>query len=749
MLIEAVKKYLSSDVTTPYFLVVGDAQYKEAKDKLAEQNFRFVKISDFCGDNDKLPDIDGMLEYLKNNESKLAVIGIGEYLALRGRQEADNTLSVIKDLNAGKAKVVLLLRGVTDTVKRLEEQDKQRFDNRRLCFSDNTVCDLSITLAPPHIGLSALPGMKALLSMFENGFCCKVVVNTTANLDNSLFTVHKIADAYEGLKFTIRDFNLPSSCGDDKQWADLLNELTESNGSIDAVLAKYGIENNLESNFCPRLVGSDCKSWLYFVALKLRLSTLQNEYLRFVLENTVRFEDFKRNLLNAIIDISHTDKRFSSFYRERKSLVAKFPESDIAAFVVDNRKDADESVYKLTDATRVEREEIIAWVSRKGRIPQIADIYPALNNYLQKYVFNCGELSDMLTKYFEAYKRQKISNTLESDFLSEVEKIAGPENRDYNRLPTRNELIDDLDKTNTYLYWLDALGVEYLAFISELCRERGLLLSVKIARAELPTITGFNRDFFDDWQGNKNVKNGDKRLDEVKHKDTGGYNFQNNGSPIHLASELDIIADVIEKAATELAYRRFHRFLIVSDHGASRLAVLNNKDEKYETNAKGEHSGRCCELSAPYSDLPFAAQENGYLVLANYGRFKGSRAANVEVHGGASLEEVVIPVIELTLKDNSIKVELVDSVVTVSYRKNAEITLYSKSPLTAVSVIVKDKRYPAAKIDNNHYKVSLSGIKWAGEYTADVYNNDDLIDKLTVKVQNESGKINDAFDELF
>ncbi len=56
-------------------------------------------------------------------------------------------------------------------------------------------------------------------------------------------------------------------------------------------------------------------------------------------------------------------------------------------------------------------------------------------------------------------------------------------------------------------------------------------------------------------------------------------------------------------------------------------------------------------------------KKNGYIVLADYGRFKGSRAANVEVHGGASLEEVVVPVITLSLKDSSIEIKVVDTVI--------------------------------------------------------------------------------------
>jgi hypothetical protein len=337
-----------------------------------------------------------------------------------------------------------------------------------------------------------------------------------------------------------------------------------------------------------------------------------------------------------------------------------------------------------------------------------------------------------------------VSNKLESNFLAEVDELA--QNRKYNQLPIRNEIIDGLDKNNTFLYWLDTLGVEYLTFIEELVRKHGLSVSISIARAELSTITAINRGFFDDWQSNRKEKNNE--LDDIKHSDAGGYNFVNNELPIHLAKELDIIAAVIDKAATELAGRHYKRFLIVSDHGASRLAVLRKKEEKYETDTKGEHSGRCCKLFEPY-DLPFAAEGNGYLVLADYGRFKGSRIANVEVHGGASLEEVVVPIIELTLKNATVTVQLVDENVTVDSRIGTEIALFFNSALENVSIILNGKRYSATPADDNHYKVSLPDTKRAGNYLADVYAGDDLIGRITIKAQSKSGKVNDAFDNLF
>ena len=126
-----------------------------------------------------------------------------------------------------------------------------------------------------------------------------------------------------------------------------------------------------------------------------------------------------------------------------------------------------------------------------------------------------------------------------------------------------------------------------------------------------------------------------------------------------------MIATTLEEAARTLKAHKCKRFLLASDHGASRLAVIAGKEEKYETEIyegehRGRHSGRCCPAFSPY-DLPFAAEENGWLVLADYGRFKGGRVADVEVHGGASLEEAVVPLVELSLKNTALTVELVES----------------------------------------------------------------------------------------
>ena len=173
----------------------------------------------------------------------------------------------------------------------------------------------------------------------------------------------------------------------------LLIELSQDeNNSLDMVFEKYGFSKNLDSEFYKRVSGGDYLNWLFFIYLKSKAETLQNGYLRFVLDKTDRFEDFVSNILNEIIEIPHTDKRFSSFYQERKTLVEKFPGSDIASFVANNRHKISESIYKLTDNTRVEREEIVAWLSQNGVIPELEENISYIMAYLKSIFLNALNL---------------------------------------------------------------------------------------------------------------------------------------------------------------------------------------------------------------------------------------------------------------------------------------------------------------------------------------------------------------------
>ena len=749
MSLQAIESYFKSNIYKPFYMAVGDDEYRFLKSKLVEAgDVDFVHLSSCCRAEDKKPDMDMLRETLRMADidcesNKIVLLGLGEYLALEGDQFAKKILNELISFNLGSAHAVFLLRGVPSQVREMLNSDP-RYSGRQIEMSSDTVSSIAFMFSSLDLSMYEESGFKKALELVEDGEKETISVNTAMLFPNSLYPVQIVKNPYEAICKKSKGFDLPKTLGSDEFWEELLKEINQFN-TINKVFESHKFNDSL-GDFYHRVSGSSYPNWLYYLYLLKNRKSLNNTYLQMVLDLSDDFEDFKNKVLNAIIGIAHTSPGFSQIYEDRKRLVKQYPPADIAVFVSNNRYDPKESIYKLTDNTLVEREEIIANIAQHGMPDVLEKIYPALWMYLRKYHFQGDAISELLTEYFEEYKLQKVMNTLHPAFLDEVDELANK--RIYNRLRTRDEIVATINQEGTFLRWIDALGVEYLSFIVEKAQQRGLAVSVSIGRANLPTITGINKRFYEIWPESQRLKVED--LDDTKHKERGGYKYNaSNQYPIHLAKELDIISSVIDEAATDLGLRNYEKYVIASDHGASRLAVLRKKEEKYDTDTQGEHSGRCCKAFNGY-DLPFATEENGYIVLADYGRFKGSRAANVEVHGGASLEEVVVPIVTLSLRDNSIVIQLVESSVKADYKEGTTITLFvNKTISQTISIEFKGKRYAGVAIDSNHYKVDIPDIKRAGTFPVDVYLGEDLVTHITIKAVGKSASVNSDFDDLF
>lgn len=114
-----------------------------------------------------------------------------------------------------------------------------------------------------------------------------------------------------------------------------------------------------------------------------------------------------------------------------------------------------------------------------------------VNDYLADFDFGDAEI----TTYFRRYKKIKLCNVNDEDFKNHVRELALT--RPYNRFETRKKFLEDADK-NSKLYWLDALGVEFLSYIKARAIQLELSAAIKIARAELPTLTSQNKNFYDE-----------------------------------------------------------------------------------------------------------------------------------------------------------------------------------------------------------------------------------------------------------
>lgn len=755
MLCREVESYIATAKGLPFFYAVGDSDYNEILNDLRQHGLQVDRVSDFCPKEDKFPGIDDIIDYFCTldvdcHTNKHVLIGLGEYMALRGSAFVDQQLRRLKDTTLGTARVILLLRGVTQHVYSLVSEDERLNAQKRVYICANAISDISVTSVKYQLDASVVQGVKGLIRALEDGVIGNCYVQTGQQFPQSLLPTCGINTAFAALCRLVRNCDFTESWGTEDQWNLLFQEVGEGKKSLESLFEYYGYSGDFEDDLYNNCAGFEFKNWVFFLYLKLNVGAIKNEYLQHVVTVTQSCDELKDNILTEIIRIPRNHPSFLEYYKDRKKLIRYFPESDMAVFISQNDIDQEESIYRYTDCTRMECEKIISWVAKNGYIKEIDDIYPALGQYLKPYIFDCGKQSEAFTDYFRQYRLQKITNQITPAFLETVNKNAIE--LPYTHLETRDSAILRIsDKKSAFLYWIDALGVEYMAYITELVRKKGLSMHTDITYAELPTITSINKGFFEKWPGP--LKHKEEELDNIKHKEKGGFVYQDGSAPVHLYSELKVIERAIDFAATELTMHRCKSVVIASDHGASRLAVIHKQEEKYETDTKGEHSGRCCKEFAG-ANLPYVIRENGYLVLTDYGRFKKSRAANVEVHGGASLEEILVPVITLTLKKQADQIiKLIHSEEIRSDRHNGTtINLYISEVehKNGISAVIAGTSYQAVCDDATHYTIVLPDHKRAAKnVAASIYDGEDLIGSVIFEIKGRTATVKDDFDELF
>ena len=242
----------------------------------------------------------------------------------------------------------------------------------------------------------------------------------------------------------------------------------------------------------------------------------------------------------------------------------------------------------------------------------------------------------------------------------------------------------------------------------------------------MPSITENNKEFIQYFPNNCYPISD---LDELKHH-SQKYDYRTSKLPIHLYRELKIIDTQLREIESSISQGFFQKAVIVSDHGASRLAVIREKEAKaaLKQEEKGEHSGRCCPVDHD-PEIPFAAYENGYSILANYDRFPGGRAANVEVHGGASLEEVLVPVLVITKKQATMTARFQPAVINCKYGEVVSVELECSAALSLPRLLVtisgKEYAYEGNFIgDQRHIRFSVPQIRRSNTFSAALFDGE-------------------------
>lgn len=761
-----IDRYLKKENIGP---LVVDVQNSEDLDavvthyNLPQNEFICASDTRFCK-ADEFPDMASLMNFLGNETGNYFVQEVSSFFRLKGETELKQMLMEFLSMSSA-GHVVIFTYQCNSFLTSIIRNDR-RLDNR-ICVIDGVHADIpKLVFTAKDVNFcktnAITCGIDKIAKLVESSAKGVIVIETGKNKSNfpsSLYSISEMIDPYEILcsKDSLTT-HIPKAFASSEDWKYVLSEFQFYPSWKQLISAKVGNAHSLDIVISNYKNNRSDKRWLwfYFVGLKL-FGSASDIYLNAVTKKTNSPEEFIRNLFRTLLDYEPTDQNFAFLYESRKTILNAIgnPIDEIVRYCKIVLSMEEKAIFYLTDNTLQEREMIFRILDKYGLeydrttlMETLANIYPSLHEYLLPYRFK----NDLLNEYFQEYKYQKVINKIFPEFMEVVENQAVA--RDYNAiLQPRSAVIESIDTLDAQTFFTDAMGVEYLGYIMSKCQSLHLMAKVHVCRSELPSITSRNKDFWDVLSTAQYPIITFNKLDKIKHHGEEGYDYSraDRKLPFHLIRELQLIDDLLENIKIDLASGTYKKAILVADHGASRLAVIHETENLVEMESNGQHSGRCCPKSDVDVKPDNATDADDFWALANYDRFKGSRKANVEVHGGATLEEVVVPIIELTYFAEAVEIRImpVDATVTfsgtpeilVSFRKKAAIKIFSTQKLMDVSIQIDGHVYDAKAVDNNFYIVeSMPEIRRAKTYEVDVYAcGNKVASALPLRVKKESG----------
>ena len=371
---------------------------------------------------------------------------------------------------------------------------------------------------------------------------------------------------------------------------------------------------------------------------------------------------------------------------------------------------------------------------------KLRQIYPELFFYLSYAVH---QKDTDLKGYFARYKAHKLENTLPAD---EDVYFAGFQTDIYDN---RYSILADNIDGDTIILWIDALGAEWLPLLSWTIKEHcdGTIVSSSVGQAILPTETCYN----DLWNSMDTPYSKLDKLDKLAHKGV----IDEPDYYACIEEQLSFVAGVHKHIASLL--KKHHRVIVTGDHGTSRLAArfFHVKDGfSAPKDATVCSHGRYCKstegtgFTMPNTRVFKRSDGLEYIVYTNYDHFKQSgfaagadddNAIYGEVHGGATPEEILVPIIVIdsnfetplsaTWEKNGVKIMM----------KKARLSLAFNKPVQKLQVKIAGIDADVSPVDGGkRWSVVVPGIK-QGTYTAHVLANNHLVDVPEITILSALG----------
>ena len=741
-----IDRYLRSDDTRPRIVNFQDrASLMAFRDHFNVGSAVFKKPSDYSK-----PDEDLMTENLyaevQGFTGSVFLIGFTSQLRLKGRDALYQFLTKIAHMSLHSGKLVLIC---FECAEMLNFEDT-RIQNIVYAADDATTPLPVIRLVGDGLtipkGQKVTRGVDKIGELIETINSDTIVIRTKkfkSDYPKSMLHIEELTDAYAALcELDSATSGLSKTLGASDQWAYALHEVTSAGSWSSLVTHHFGSPYALDlaASSWDRFDANE--QWLYFISLKL-FGAQKNWCLQKAAGEAASPKDLARRVYRSILNEDWQSDVFSKRYQQRKQLLQQMFDVEDDAEVLDyikmTKQHKKNALRYLTNNTRLEKEAIIDLISlysaefTHDELRSILRmVYPDLAAYLNDHSFPGNTWLDA---YFTEYRYSKVLNHISPELRVMAEQQAV--DHDFLKLMPRIAVVDSIPKDGSFLFFVDAMGVEFIPYIIHKCRGYDLKINVTVACCNLPSLTRCNKDFFESYPPEQRTKVSE--LDDIIHHGKENFDYQVTKTPLHLIRELEILDEVLRNARTRLMSGTA-RVLMVADHGATRMAVINEHIIDIDVNSKGTNGGRVCQYTDAVKSVPWAIHEGDDYILASYDRFKGGQPANVEAHGGGTLEEVVVPIITLSMATEEIEVQVETKVVEYSFKQKPVLKLFSKAMLTKVSVLINGKWYPAEdSMDGQNFAFTLDGLK-KGSYTAALYSDgSEVVNGLTFELRSKAG----------
>lgn len=400
------------------------------------------------------------------------------------------------------------------------------------------------------------------------------------------------------------------------------------------------------------LLETRADTYLYHIMLETKeLSDhelIENIYLQIFVLNQPSFYEERKALLSSVKEVDkeiRCSDRILDYYSEMltnrlgMTTAANFRTDE--QFSAEKREAATGLVPYLTCFSAYER-QLIIWLYRSKLLSdsELQHIYPALASYLNGGKAEDGSLHSKAEAYLQMYREARLARRSGEDYDRELSAWNKDDDAFYAWYT--NEQIDFpekyLKKLNFAgkLYVLDGVGAEFINYLCALLKEQGFGIDAcYYGKSRLPSTSFTAKEAYPPCH--KWMLDFDQ---EIVHGRIY-YHVEN------LESALTKLKTLIDQIATEVGNQPF---AIISDHGASVGHKLCKREKKYDFE-QSDHDGRCYQNKtgqavSPSSDYLIYDDDEKHrqwvIALNQQSLYRQSKHA---VHGGATPEEILIPVI--------------------------------------------------------------------------------------------------------